>query len=225
MFYYSVRTTGVYCLPSCASRLANPKNVNFHLTPEDAEQAGFRPCKRCRPYQSSQKRLGTADIVEFAVVASSLGEILVARSARGLCAVLFGDDLGSMPSDLQRRFPGATLVEGGSETRALADRVVAYMESPTSRLDIPLDMRGTEFQRAVWQALCEIPAGATASYADIANRLGMPRASRAVAQACAANPLSVVVPCHRVIRADGSLSGYYWGVARKRALLEREASI
>jgi AraC family transcriptional regulator of adaptative response/methylated-DNA-[protein]-cysteine methyltransferase len=324
-FFYSVRTTGVYCRPSCASRLARPENVRFHSSPEEAESAGFRPCKRCKPDQSSlpeqhaakvtaacrlietsreaptlealaaqagmspfhfhrvfkaitgltpkayavarrgervRKELGrtrtvTAAIyqsgynsngrfygessrvlgmtptiyraggasaeIRFAVGECSLGSILVARSELGVCAILLGDDPDALAHDLQDRFPQATLIGGDAEFEQLVSRVVGFVESPAQGLDLPLDVRGTAFQQRVWQALQEIPPGSTASYTEIAGRIGAPRSVRAVAQACAANALAVAIPCHRVVRNDGGLSGYRWGVERKRALLQREA--
>ena len=324
-FFYSVKTTGVYCRPSCAARMARPENVRFHATLEDAETAGFRPCRRCKPDQASvdeqhaamvteacrliessssvptleelarhagmsafhfhrvfkaltgvtpreysaaqrgkrvRKELGktatvTAAIYEsgynsngrfygeseqmlgmtpttyragganaeirFAVGECSLGSILVAKSERGVCAIHLGDDPDALARDLQDRFPQATLIGGDAEFEALVARVVGFVEAPGLGLDLPLDVRGTAFQQRVWQALRTIPAGSTASYSDIAGRIGCPRSVRAVAQACAANPLAVAIPCHRVVRTDGGLSGYRWGVERKQALLQREA--
>ncbi|HEU4631231.1 MAG TPA: methylated-DNA--[protein]-cysteine S-methyltransferase [Gemmatimonadaceae bacterium] len=169
-------------------------------------------------------RAPVVDDLQVAAAECSLGLVLVAASARGLCAVLLGDDREELRRDLQRRFAGAALSEGSAELRALAARVVELIEQPTRAMALPLDARGTAFQRAVWDALREIPPGATTTYGEIATRLGMPDAARAVAQACAANPLAVVVPCHRVVRRDGGLSGYRWGVERKRALLEREGA-
>jgi AraC family transcriptional regulator of adaptative response/methylated-DNA-[protein]-cysteine methyltransferase len=223
-FYYSVKTTGVYCLPSCAARLADPKNVRFHPTREDAERESFRPCKRCKPDQRDGTRPRTALEIRFAIRETSLGLILVAQSDRGVCAVLFGEDRDNLQRDLQTRFPGAQLTDGDADLDALAATVVGCVESPVQCLEVPLDLRGTSFQQAVWQALREIPAGRTMSYTEIARRIGQPQAVRAVAQACAANALAVVVPCHRVVKSDGSLSGYRWGVERKRALLQREAA-
>jgi AraC family transcriptional regulator, regulatory protein of adaptative response / methylated-DNA-[protein]-cysteine methyltransferase len=138
-----------------------------------------------------------------------------------------GDDRDALREDLRRRFPGVTLVDGqgGSALGAAVAGVIRFIESPDRHLAMPLDLRGTDFQRAVWRALREIPAGSTASYTDIANRIGRPTSVRAVAQACAANPLAVVVPCHRVVRSDGELAGYRWGLERKRALLDLEASL
>lgn len=324
-FFYSVRTTGVYCRPSCAARLPRPENVRFHPTREAAEAAGFRPCKRCKPdqptrleqhsamvtdacrlietspstptldelaarvglstfhfhrvfksitgltprgyaaahrgervrrelnrsatvtaaiYQSgyssngrfygetermlgmtpSDYRAGGASAeIRFAVGESTLGSILVAMSERGVCAIFLGDDPDALTRELQDRFPRATLVGGDAEFERLVARVVGFIEAPGLGLDLPLDVRGTAFQQRVWQALRDIPTGATASYTDIARRIGAPRSVRAVAQACAANSLAVAIPCHRVVRIDGGPSGYRWGVERKRALLAREA--
>jgi AraC family transcriptional regulator of adaptative response/methylated-DNA-[protein]-cysteine methyltransferase len=324
-FFYSVKTTGVYCRPSCPSRLARPENIRFHSTRQDAEQAGFRPCKRCKPdqaslaeehaamvteacrfietseeaprledlaaragvstfhfhrvfraitgltprayaaahrgervrkelvragtvtsaiYQSgynsngrfygeSEQVLGMTPTVyraggantdiRFAVGECSLGSILVASSEWGVCAIFLGDDPDALVRNLQDRFPKATLIGGDAEFEQLVARVVGLVEAPGVGLDLPLDVRGTAFQQRVWQALREIPAGSTASYTEIAGRIGSPKSVRAVAQACAANPLAVAIPCHRVVRTDGGLSGYRWGVERKRALLQREA--
>ena len=325
-FFYAVKTTGVYCRPSCGARPARPENVEFHPTTAAAEQAGFRACKRCKPdqpslaeqqagqvaelcrfiqsadqapsleelasraglsvyhlhrvfkaitgvtpkayaaahraervraglarsgtvteaiyeagynsngrfYEESNQVLGMTPTsfragganteIRFAVGECSLGSILVAASARGVCAILLGDDPGKLARDLQDRFPQATLLGGDAEFEELVARVVGFVEAPGVGLDLPLDVRGTAFQQRVWGALQSIPAGATASYADIAARIGSPRSVRAVAQACAANALAVAIPCHRVVRSDGDLSGYRWGVERKRALLDREAT-
>ena len=323
-FVYAVATTGVYCRPSCPARLARPENVRFFATCADAEQAGFRACKRCRPARlspaeeqtakvaracrlieaaeelpqlaelaravglsphhfhrvfkavtgltprayaaarrtqrvrdglarggsvtatiydagfnsngrfyadagrllgmtpSTYRAGGPATTIRFAIGQSSLGAILVASSAKGICAIQLGDDPARLVQALQDRFPRATLVGGDAAYEDLVARVVGLVEAPAIGLDLPLDVRGTAFQQRVWQALQAIPAGSTASYAEIAARIGQPNAVRAVAQACAANELAVAIPCHRVVRTDGSLSGYRWGVARKRALLERE---
>ena len=325
-FYYSVKTTGVYCRPSCGARLANPGNVRFHRTVADAERAGFRPCKRCKPDQPSLEKRHAAAVAEvcrliesaestpglaalakraglsvhhfhrifkaatgltpreyaaahrtrrvrdgltrsatvteaiydagfnsggrfyatsdqmlgmtpteyraggshtdihFAVGECSLGSILVAQSAKGVCAILLGDDPDALVRDLQDRFPRATLVGGDDRFETIVARVVGFVEAPSIGLDLPLDVRGTAFQQRVWQALREIPAGSTVSYADLASRIGSPKSVRAVAQACAANTLAVAIPCHRVVRHDGALSGYRWGVDRKRVLLEREGA-
>ncbi len=325
-FFYSVKTTGVYCRPSCGARLARPENVRFHTTCAEAEQAGFRPCKRCRPdqpplveqhaakvaelcrliekadqipsldelakhaglsphhlhrvfkaatgltpkayaaahraqrvrqqldhsdtvteaiydagynsngrfYEQSNHllgmtptkyRAGGADTeMRFAVGECSLGSILVAQSERGVCAILLGDDPEELARDLQDRFPQAHLIGGDAEFERLVAKVVGFVEAPRLGLDLPLDVRGTAFQQRVWQALRQIPTGKTESYADIANRIGAPKSVRAVGQACGANPLAVAIPCHRVVRTDGGLAGYRWGVERKRTLLEREAN-
>jgi AraC family transcriptional regulator, regulatory protein of adaptative response / methylated-DNA-[protein]-cysteine methyltransferase len=326
-FYYAVKTTGVYCRPSCSARVAKPENVSFYATREDAEQAGFRPCKRCEPgkpalierhaakvaavcrgiesteeipslgelarkaglsayhfhrlfkavtgvtprayavaqrakrirdvlaqpgttvtaaiydagfnssgrfYESSKAVLGMTPTdyraggantgIRFAIGECSLGSILVARSERGVCAILMGDDPDALARDLQDRFPRARLIGGDAGFEELVAKVVGLVEAPSLGLDLPLDVRGTAFQLRVWQALREIPAGSTASYADIAKRIRAPKSVRAVARACAANAIAVAIPCHRVVRNDGALSGYRWAVARKRALLERETA-
>ena len=325
-FYYSVRTTGVYCRPSCSARTARRENVGFHATREDAERAGFRPCKRCKPDQPSLREQRAAKVTEacrlievsqdlprldrlarqaglspfhfhrvfkaitgltprayaaahrgervraelgragsvsaaiydagynsnarfydeshrvlgmspasyraggvnaeirFAVGQCSLGCILVAMSASGVCAISLGDDPDALARDLQDRFPRANLIGGDPEFEAVVARVVGFVEAPGLGLDLPLDVRGTAFQQRVWQVLREVPAGSTVSYTELARRIGAPRSARAVAQACAANALAVAIPCHRVVRTDGRLSGYRWGVERKRALLQREGS-
>lgn len=170
-------------------------------------------------------QLAVANVAElrFAIGECSLGAILVAKNGRGVCAILLGDDPEALTSDLQDRFPRANLIDRDSELEQLVSQVVNFVETPAAGLDVPLDIRGTAFQQRVWQALRGIPAGSTASYTDVARRIGSPNSVRAVAQACAANALAVVIPCHRVVRNDGALSGYRWGVERKRALLEREA--
>lgn len=324
-FFYSVKTTGVYCRPSCGARLARRENVRFHVDRADAERAGFRPCKRCKPDEiglvamhaqivaracrliesaesmptlgmlaeaarlspfhfhrvfkattgvtprgyaaahrvrrvrselrrgakvtdalyeagfnsngrfyaaapdalgmtpSAYRAGGRGESIRFAIGQSSLGAILVAATKRGVCAITLGDDPQALLRDLEERFPQARLVGGDATFERRVARVVAFVEHPNVGLDLPLDVRGTAFQERVWQALRKIPAGATVSYADIARRIGAPQSVRAVAQACAANAIAVAIPCHRVVRTDGSLSGYRWGVERKRALLEREA--
>jgi AraC family transcriptional regulator of adaptative response/methylated-DNA-[protein]-cysteine methyltransferase len=324
-FYYSVATTGVYCRPSCAARTARPENVRFHSTRADAEQAGFRPCKRCKPDQPALSEQHAARIAEtcrlienaetlpglaelarhagmstyhfhrvfkaitgltprayaaahraekvrnglkpgkritdaiydagygsdsrfyvnadqmlgmtaasyraggahteirFALGECSLGSILVAASPRGVCAISLGDDPESLVYELQDRFPKAHLIGGDSAFEQLVAQVVGFIEKPALGLHLPLDIRGTAFQQRVWQALREIPPGRTMSYSEIAALIGAPKSVRAVAGACAANTLAVAIPCHRVVRTDGALSGYRWGVERKRALLEKEA--
>ena len=165
---------------------------------------------------------GAATEIRFAVGECSLGSILVARTAKGICAILLGDDPDALLRDLQDRFPKATLVGGDAGFERLVSQVVGFVDAPAAGLNLPLDIRGTSFQQRVWQALREIPPGSTATYAEIAARLGSPHGARAVAQACAANPLAVAIPCHRVIRTDGAMSGYRWGLERKRQLLARE---
>jgi AraC family transcriptional regulator of adaptative response/methylated-DNA-[protein]-cysteine methyltransferase len=326
-FYYSVSTTGVYCRPSCPSRTPRPENVRFHATSAEAEQAGFRPCKRCKPdqpsqqerqaalvaaicraitaaettpklnelarmagmssyhfhrlfkqvtgltpkaygdaqraqrmreelgqghtvteaiyqagygaqsrfYEKSERMLGMTPTrfragglgaeIRFAVGECSLGAILVAASERGICAISLGDDAELLVHKLQDRFPHAQLHGGDSSFEHLVAQVVGFVETPALGLDLPLDVRGTAFQQRVWQALQAIPAGTTVSYTEIAQRIGSPKAVRAVAGACAANTLAVAIPCHRVVRRDGDLSGYRWGIERKHALLLREAAL
>lgn len=167
---------------------------------------------------------GAAVQIRFAIGQSSLGAILVAQSTRGVCAILLGDDPEALLHDLQDRFPKAHLIGGDGDFEQTVASVVGFIEAPRLGLSLPLDLQGTAFQLRVWQALRGIPAGQTASYSDIAQRIGSPGAVRAVASACAANPVAVAVPCHRVLRLDGSISGYRWGVERKHALLLREAA-
>lgn len=162
--------------------------------------------------------------ITFAVTTSSLGAVLVARSARGVRAILFGDDAEGLTRAFQDRFPRARPAAGDAGFKDLVAKVVGLVDAPRGGLDLPLDLNGTAFQQKVWRALREIPAGETASYGEVAEHIGLPRAVRAVARACAANDLAVVIPCHRVVRRDGTSSGYRWGVARKLALLEREAA-
>ncbi|MBE1712136.1 MULTISPECIES: bifunctional DNA-binding transcriptional regulator/O6-methylguanine-DNA methyltransferase Ada [Mesorhizobium] len=166
---------------------------------------------------------GANEDIRFAVGETSLGAILVASSRKGVASILLGDDPDALVRDLQDRFPRARLIGGDRDYEALVARVVGFVEAPQLGLDLPLDVRGTAFQQRVWQALQDIPVGGTVSYAAIAERIGAPRATRAIAAACAANAHAVAIPCHRVIRKDGALSGYAWGAERKRALLDREA--
>ena len=175
--------------------------------------------------QMSEKKpeVDTAEVIRFAFADASLGRVLAARSERGVCAVLLGADRGALLEDLGNRFPSAELVEDPFDAGTVAAEVAAFIEHPIRDLDLPLDLRGTPFQQCVWTALRAIPAGTTASYTEIAATIGHPESVRAVAGACGANAVAVIVPCHRALRADGSLSGYRWGLARKKSLLEREA--
>jgi AraC family transcriptional regulator of adaptative response/methylated-DNA-[protein]-cysteine methyltransferase len=165
---------------------------------------------------------GANEEIRFALGQTSLGAILVASSKRGVASILLGDDPDALLRQLQDRFPKATLIGADKDYEALVARIVGFVEAPQIGLDLPLDVRGTAFQRRVWQALQEIPVGQTVSYAEIAQRIGSPKAVRAVAGACAANNLAVAIPCHRVVRNNGALSGYAWGVERKKVLLDRE---
>lgn len=221
-FFYSVRTSGVYCRPSCGARLARPENVQFHLTSHDAEKAGFRACKRCKPDQTLNAARSEVQI-RFAIGDCSLGSVLVAQSSRGICAILMDDHPSLLVQDLERRFPDAKLSRDENGTEEFVRRVCELIEQPQIAMELPLDVRGTSFQQQVWKALQTIPAGRTASYKEIADKLGHSRAVRAVARACAANALAVAIPCHRAVRSNGKLAGYRWGLNRKRTLLEREA--
>jgi AraC family transcriptional regulator of adaptative response/methylated-DNA-[protein]-cysteine methyltransferase len=206
-------------------RLADGNSVTDALY-----DAGFN--SNSRFYESANQLLGMKpgdyraagqnNDIHFAVGQCSLGAILVAQSERGVCAILLGDDPHQLVCDLQDQFRKANLIGADSVFEQLIAKVVGFIEAPAIGLDLPLDVRGTAFQERVWQALREIPLGSTASYAEIAQRIGAPTSMRAVAQACGANRLAVAIPCHRVVRSDGNLSGYRWGVERKRQLLERE---
>ena len=326
-FFYSVKTTGVYCRPGCASRRPRRENVAFYQTTAEAEAAGFRPCKRCRPNEGSpaerhlaaveracdlirtseslpslaelaaaarispyhfhrvfkqitgatprdwgkahrldrfadrldageniaeaaygagfggssrayeaagnglgmtpgaRRNGGKGETIRYTVVSTWLGWALVAATERGVCMTALGDDRAALEADLRRRFPAAELAPADAALADWAGRIVRFITRPGDQLDLPLDIRGTAFQAQVWRALREIPVGGTASYSAIAAKLGRPKAVRAVAAACAANKLAVLVPCHRAVRTDGDLAGYRWGIERKRAILacEREA--
>ncbi len=161
--------------------------------------------------------------IQTATARCSLGQVLVATTARGVCAILLGDDADALRADLARRFPSAKIASADRGFATLLKRIVGLVERPDQAVELALDVRGTAFQQRVWQALRQVAPGETVSYAELARRIGAPRAARAVAAACAANALAVAIPCHRVVRGDGSLSGYRWGTERKRALLEREA--
>ncbi len=324
-FVFAVRTTGIYCRPSCRARRPLRDNVAFFVDGAVARAAGFRACKRCRPeekaddgalrtqvvtavcrwldvadgplrlaelaaragyslfhlqrmfrtvlgttprayaearradrlrdalaggtsvtaamhaagYSSSsrlhaaaerslgmtpsQLRRGAPDLrIEYAVLGCTLGLAIVAATARGLCAVLLGDDEAMLRADLARRFARAQLVAGGKAFTQRVASVIACLDGDAVEPGLPLDVLGTAFQQRVWTALRTIPVGQTTNYTDLAKRVGSPRGARAVAKACADNPLAIVVPCHRVVRSDGDLSGYRWGTDRKRALLARE---
>jgi len=194
-----------------------------------AEAVGLSPYHFHRLFKAalgvtpSTFRAGGADEeIRYAVAPCSLGWVLVAASGKGVCAILLGDRPDALVKDLKRQFPRAELVGGDKDFEGLTTKIIAFVDAPGTPPDLPLDIRGTAFQHHVWETLTRIPAGATASYAEIAKAIGAPRAARAVARACAANKLAVAIPCHRVVRGDGSLSGYRWGVTRKRALLDKE---
>jgi AraC family transcriptional regulator, regulatory protein of adaptative response / methylated-DNA-[protein]-cysteine methyltransferase len=189
-------------------------NGRFYATAD--EVLGMTP--------SNYRAGGARTAIRFAVGECSLGAILVAQSARGICAILLGEDPEALARELQDQFPQATLIGGDAAFEQLVATVVGFVEAPAVGLDLPLDIRGTAFQQRVWQALCEIPCGKTCTYSEIAAKLGRPNATRAVAGACAANTLAVAIPCHRVVRTDGSLSGYRWGVERKAKLLHAEGA-
>lgn len=183
----------------------------------------FESTSKVHEAMPAQSRDGDAGAnIFFALGKCSLGSILVARSDKGICSIQFGDDPILLVCDLQEQFPTGYLIGDEPAYEGMVDQVIRIVENPQLERNFPLDVRGTEFQQLVWKAVQQIPAGSTATYSDIAQKIGMPNAARAVAEACAANVLAVAIPCHRVIRADGSLSGYRWGVERKRALLESE---
>ena len=226
-------TPKAYASAFRARRLREELGVNGGGRVTDAiYEAGFN--SNSRFYATSSALLGMRPkdyraggpnmSIRFAVGQCSLGAILVAQSERGLCAILLGDDPEELVEDLQDRFPKALLIAGDEAFEGLVARVVGFVEAPSLGLNLPLDVRGTAFQERVWQALREIPPGATVSYAQVAARIGQPSAVRAVAQACSANNLAVAIPCHRVVRRTGELSGYRFGIERKRELLKREAA-
>jgi AraC family transcriptional regulator of adaptative response/methylated-DNA-[protein]-cysteine methyltransferase len=219
-----------YAAAHRAKRVRNELGRSGTVT-EAIFDAGSNP--KGRFYEKSNEVLGMTPTnyragganteIRFAIGQCSLGSILVAQSERGVCAILLGDDPDELARDLQGRFPRANLIGGDGEFEQLVSKVTGFVETPALGLDLPLDVRGTAFQQRVWQALRDIPAGETASYTDIANRIGSPGSAKEVSEACAANALAVAIPCHRVVKKDGALSGYRWGVDRKRALLEKEA--
>jgi AraC family transcriptional regulator, regulatory protein of adaptative response / methylated-DNA-[protein]-cysteine methyltransferase len=189
-------------------------NSNGRFYAESARMLGMKP--------AVFRQGGTNETIRFAIRKSSLSLVLVAASEKGVCAISLGNDPDRLGRELRERFPKARLIGGDKNFSRIVANVVGLIETPTPGRDLPLDVRGTAFQRRVWQALCDIPAGSTASYTEVAARIGAPQSVRAVASACAANKLAVAIPCHRVLRADGRFSGYRWGVERKRALLRRE---
>ena len=196
-------------------------------------EAGYN--SNSRFYETAGQRLGmlpkaykaggAGATIRFALGECSLGAILVAQSEKGICAILLGDDPEALLHELQDQFPKASLIGGDSEFERLVAEVVGFVEAPSIGLALPLDVQGTGFQERGWQALRELPAGSRGSYTDIAERIGAPKAMRAVAQACAANRIAVAIPCHRVVRRDGDVSGYRWGVERKVQLLTRETAL
>jgi AraC family transcriptional regulator of adaptative response/methylated-DNA-[protein]-cysteine methyltransferase len=226
-------TPRAYAAAQRSKRVRDELQKRSKTVTEAIYEAGFSSGGRF--YESSNQLLGMTPSeyragggetqIHFAVGQCSLGAILVAQSARGVCAILLGDDPDTLVRDVQDRFPAATFVGDDRRFARVVATVVGFVETPSRGLDLPLDIRGTAFQQRVWQALREIPIGSTTSYSDIAKRIGAPRAARAVARACADNPLAIAVPCHRVVRTDGARSGYRWGVARKRALLTREGAV
>lgn len=213
-----------------AKRVRSELERNNTTVTEAIYDAGYN--SNSRFYEQTQQVLGMTPSryrtgganshIRFAVGECSLGSVLVAMSERGVCAIAMGDDPNELARDLQDRFPQAELIGGDRDFEQLIAKVVGFIEAPALGLDLPLDVRGTVFQQRVWQALREIPVGTTVTYGEIARRLGAPKAVRAVAGACAANTLAVAIPCHRVVRTDGNLSGYRWGVKRKAELLRRE---
>jgi AraC family transcriptional regulator of adaptative response/methylated-DNA-[protein]-cysteine methyltransferase len=203
----AVRTTKIYCRPECPAR-PKPENVTTYETRREAERAGYRACKRCRP------DLGEA--LRFATARTPLGTVLMAATEGGVREVLLSGSAASAERELRERHPGA-FIRRDPGLRSLAADV---LDAPS----VDLDMRGTAFQLEVWRKLLEIPRGETRTYTQVAAELGRPRAARAVARACATNRIGVLVPCHRVIGSGGSLTGYRWGVDRKRALLAAEAA-
>src|SRR5437764_1884592 len=218
-----------YAAAHRAKRIRNELGRSGMVT-EAIFDAGYNSNERF--YENSNQILGMTPTnyraggantkIRFAIGECSLGSILIAQSERGVCAILLGDDPNALIGDLQDKFPRADLIGGDEGFERLVAKVVGFVEAPALGLDLPLDVRGTAFQQRVWQALREIPAGTTSTYAKVAARIGAPRAVRAVAQACASNAIAVAIPCHRVVKSDGALSGYRWGVKRKRLLLERE---
>lgn len=224
-------TPKAYSVASLRSRVKVQLSQDVSIT-RALYEAGYNANSRF--YEASQNMLGmkpseyraggTNVDIRFALGESSLGSILVATSSKGICAISLGDDPHALIEAFQDQFPNANLIGADAAFEQLVAEVVGFVESPATGLALPLDIRGTVFQERVWQALRDIPAGSTATYTQIATQIGLPSAVRAVANACGANKLAVAIPCHRVVRSDGSLSGYRWGVERKRKLLEIEAA-
>jgi len=224
-------TPKAYALAHRANRVREQLTTSATVT-DAIYESGFN--SNGRFYATSDRMLGMTPTdfrkggsnteIRFAIGETSLGSVLVAASPKGVCAILFGDDPKALPDDLQSRFPKARLVGGDRSFEKWVAKVVGFVEAPRLGLDLPLDVRGTVFQRRVWSALQEIPIGSTLSYSDVAKKVGAQGSARAVAQACAANGHAVAIPCHRVVRNDGGLSGYRWGVERKKKLLDREAA-
>ncbi|MBC9744021.1 bifunctional DNA-binding transcriptional regulator/O6-methylguanine-DNA methyltransferase Ada [Pseudomonas syringae pv. syringae] len=224
-------TPRAYSVASLRSRVKTQLSEDVSIT-RALYEAGYN--SNSRFYEASQNMLGMkpseyraggANVdIRFALGESSLGSILVATSSKGICAISLGDDPHALIEAFQDQFPNANLIGADAAFEQLVAEVVGFVESPATGLALPLDIRGTVFQERVWQALRDIPAGSTATYMQIAAQIGLPSAVRAVANACGANKLAVAIPCHRVVRSDGSLSGYRWGVERKRKLLELEAA-
>lgn len=218
-FVTAVKTTGIYCRPSCSAR-PHRQNVVFYDTSEQAEAAGFRACKRCQPDQLTAN--GTT--IRYAIESCALGYVLVAMTRRGLCSVMLDDSPLALVDALQDEYPAATITPDDEDLHEPMSAVLRYLDGDAARIDLPLDIQATAFQWRVWEALRAIPYGVTRTYTDIAREIGSPAAVRAVASACAANQVALVIPCHRVIRGDGTLGGYKWGLERKRSLLERECA-
>jgi AraC family transcriptional regulator of adaptative response/methylated-DNA-[protein]-cysteine methyltransferase len=187
---------------------------NSRFYAKSSQMLGMKPKKF--------RRGGIDTAIRFAIESCRLGFVLVGASDKGVCAILLGDDQEALAATLKARFPNATLINGDRDFKRQVAQVVKAVATPRAGIDLPLDVQGTAFQQRVWEALRQIPPGTTASYSEIARRIGRPRAVRAVASACAANWIAVAIPCHRVVRHDGNLSGYRWGVERKRALLDKE---
>jgi AraC family transcriptional regulator of adaptative response/methylated-DNA-[protein]-cysteine methyltransferase len=226
-------TPRAYALAQRARRVRQVLAQRDRSVTDAIYESGFHSSGRF--YENSNKVLGMTPThyragganttIRFAVGQCSLGSIIVAQSEKGICAIALGDDPAALLRDLQDRFPKAELIGGDAEFEKLVAIVIGFVEDPSLGWELPLDVRGTAFQQRVWQALCAIPIGTTVTYSEIAEHIGAPKAVRAVAGACAANKIAVAIPCHRVVRNDGSLSGYRWGIERKRALQQREAKI